>query len=131
MFTTIARHEDGQKVKILQRVNLKQDKRFTVQVVELYANGYPLENHLHSFITLEEARAFYEVAFDELKVGARIAKAEGILRRIKRKIYEYENTHEDFAPIGWIKAGRKVRRWLDRHIPHEAVDHRDWMDCYL
>lgn len=66
MFTTIARQEDAKKVKILQRVNRKQADRFTVQVVELYVNNQPLENHIRSFPTLEEAQAFYEVAFDVL-----------------------------------------------------------------
>lgn len=60
----------------------------------------------------------------------RIEKAEGILRRIKRKICDFENTHDDFAPSCWIKAERKIRRWLDRHIPKKAVDRRDVLDVY-
>jgi hypothetical protein len=37
----------------------------------------------------------------------------------------------DLALPCWIKAERKIRRWLDRHIPRKAVERRDWMDCYL
>lgn len=132
MFTTIARLEDGQKVKILQRVNREQANRFTVQVVELYRyNGLPIENKTYTFATLDEARAFYEKAFDVLTLSAQIEKAEGILKRLRAKIRSFESMNDDFAPRGWIRAERKVRQWLERHIPRKAVERRDWMDCYL
>lgn len=132
MFTTIARLEDGQKVKILQRVNREQANRFTVQVVELYRyNGLPIENKIYTFATLDEARAFYEKAFDVLTLSARIEKAEGILKRLRAKIRAFESMNDDFAPRGWIRAERKVRQWLERNIPRKAVERRDWMDCYL
>jgi len=132
MFTQLKRIEDGRRTKILTRRNREQVYRYMVQVVELYRyNGMALDNFFRSFRTLEEAEAYFEVAFNDLKVGERIEKAEAILRRIKGKIYAFENTHDDFAPRSWIKAEHKVRRWLDRHIPRKAVERRDWMDFYL
>ena len=132
MFTTLKRVDDGRRIKILTRCNREQKYRYSVQVVELYKyNGLPVDNFIEVFRTLEEAQAYFEVCFAALTTGARIEKAEAILRRIKGKIYAFENTHDDFAPHRWIKAERKVRRWLDRHIPKKVVERRDWMDCYL
>lgn len=132
MFTTLMRIDDGRRIKILTRCNREQVYRYMVQVVELYKyNGLPVDNFVRSFRTLEEAEAYFEVCFADLTTGVRIEKAEVILRRIKGKIYAFENTNDDFAPRSWIKAERKVRRWLDRHIPRKAVERRDWMDCYL
>jgi hypothetical protein len=62
--------------------------------------------------------------------GGRIEKAEAILRRIRGKIYAFESAQDDFAPWCWKKAERKVRRWLDRHIPKKAVERRDVLDVY-
>lgn len=132
MFTTLKRIDDGRRTKILTRCNREQVYRYMVQVVEFYKyNGLPVDNFIKSFRTLEEAEAYYEGCFDDLKIGARIEKAEAILRRIKGKIYAFENSCDDFAPSCWIKAERKIRLWLDRHIPRKAVERRDWMDCYL
>lgn len=132
MFTTLKRIDDGYRIKILTRCNREQVYRYTVQVVELYKyNGLPVDNFVKSFRTLEEAEAYFELCFADLTTGARIEKAEAILRRIRGKIHDYEDIYEDFAPRCWIKAERKVRRWLDRHIPRKAVERRDWMDCYL
>lgn len=131
MFTTLKRIDDGRRTKILTRCNREQVYRYTVQVVEFYKyNGLPVDNFIKSFRTSEEAEAYFEVCFEDLTTGVRIEKAEGILRRIKRKIYDFENTHDDFAPSCWIKAERKIRRWLDRHIPKKAVDRRDVLDVY-
>lgn len=132
MFTQLKRVEDGSRIKILTRCNREQVYRYMVQVVEFYRyNGMPVDNFVRSFRTLEEAQAYFEVCFADLTTGVRIEKAEAILRRIKGKIYAFENTHDDFAPRCWRKAERKVRRWLDRHIPRKSVERRDWMDCYL
>ena len=131
MFTTLKRIDDGRRTKILTRCNREQVYRYTVQVVEFYKyNGLPVDNFIKSFRTSEEAEVYFEVCFEDLTTGVRIEKAEGILRRIKRKIYDFENTHDDFAPSCWIKAERKIRRWLDRHIPKKAVDRRDVLDVY-
>ena len=131
MFTTLMRVDDGRRIKILTRCNREQVYRYTVQVVELYKyNGLPVDNFVKSFRTLEEVQSYFKVCFADLTTGARIEKAEGILRRIKRKIYDFENTHDDFAPRCWIKAERKVRSWLDRHIPRKAVKRRDVLDVY-
>lgn len=132
MFTTLMRIDDGRRIKILTRCNREQVYRYTVQVVELYKyNGLPVDNFIKFFRTLEEAEAYFEVCFADLTTGARIEKAEAILRRIKGKIYAFESAQDDFSPWCWKKAERKVRRWLDRHIPRKAVKRRDWMDCYL
>lgn len=132
MFTQLRKVEDGRKLKILTRCNREQVYRYMVQVVEFYRyNGQAVDNFIRGFRTLEEAEAYFEVCFADLTTGVRIEKAEAILREIKRKIYEFENTHDDFALPCWIKAERKIRRWLDRHIPRKAVERRDWMDCYL
>lgn len=132
MFTTLKRIDDGRRIKILTRCNREQVYRYTVQVVELYKyNGLAVENKIYSFESLAEAKAFYAKAFEVLTLAQRIEKAEAILRRIKGKIHDYEDIYEDFAPCSWIKAERKVRRWLDRHIPKKVVERRDWMDCYL
>ena len=131
MFTQLKRFEDGRRIKILTRCNREQVYRYSVQVVELYKyNGLPVDNFIKFFRTLEEAEAYFEVCFADLTTGARIEKAEAILRRIKRKIYDYEDIYEDFAPRCWIKAERKVRRWLDRHIPKKVVERRDVLDVY-
>lgn len=131
MFTRLRKVEDGRRIKILTRCNREQVYRYTVQVVELYKyNGLPVDNFIKSFRTLEEAEAYFEVCFADLTTGARIEKAEGILRRIKRKIYDFENTHDDFAPENWIRARRKVSAWLGRNIPQKAVERRDVLDVY-
>ena len=131
MFTQLKRTEEGRKLKILTRCNREQAYRYTVQVVEFYKyNGLPVDNFIKSFRTLEEAEAYFEVCFEDLTTSVRIEKAEAILRRIKGKIYDYEDIYEDFAPRSWIKAERKVRRWLDRHIPRKAVERRDVLDVY-
>lgn len=133
MFTRLKKVEDGRKLKILTRCNREQVYRYTVQVVEFYRyNGMAMDNFVRSFRTLEEAEAYFEVCFADLTTGARIEKAEAILRRIKGKIYSCESAHDgDLALPCWIKAERKIRRWLDRRIPRKAVERRDWMDCYL
>lgn len=131
MFTTLKRLDDGRRIKILTRCNREQAYRYTVQVVELYKyNGLPVDNFIKFFRTLEEAQAYFEVCFADLTTGARIEKAEAILRRIRGKIYDYEDIYEDFAHRSWIKAERKVRRWLDRHIPKKVVERRDVLDVY-
>lgn len=131
MFTQLKRTDDGRRIKILTRCNREQVYRYTVQVVEFYKyNGLPVDNFVRSFRTLEEAEAYFEVCFADLTTGARIEKAEAILRRIKGKIYDYEDIYEDFAPRCRIKAARKVRRWLDRHIPKKVVERRDVLDVY-
>lgn len=133
MFTQLKKVEDGRRIKILTRCNREQVYRYMVQVVELYKyNGLPVDNFVRSFRTLEEAEAYFEVCFDDLKTSARIEKAEAILRRIKGKIYSCDGAHDSDFPLPcWIKAERKIRRWLWRHIPQKAVKRRDWMDCYL
>ena len=132
MFTQLKKAEDGSRLKILVHCERPQKYPYSVQVVELYKyNGLAVENKIYSFESLAEAKAFYAKAFEVLTLAQRIEKAEAILRRIKGKIYDFENTHDDFAPSCWIKAERKVRRWLDRHIPRKVVERRDWMDCYL
>lgn len=133
MFTTLMRIDDGRRIKILTRCNREQVYRYTVQVVELYKyNGLPVDNFIKFFRTLEEAEAYFAVCFEDLTTGVRIEKAEAILRRIKGKIYSFDGAHDsDFAPRCWIRAERKVRRWLDRHIPRKSVERRHWMDCYL
>ena len=132
LFRTLKREEDGQKLKILVQCTLGQKYPYSVQVVELYRyNGLPLENKIFSFESLAEAEEFYKKAFDVLTLSACIARAEGILRKLRGKIRAYESTHEDLAPRGWIKAERKIRRWLERAIPQKAAERRDWMDCYL
>lgn len=110
MFTTLKRLEDGRRIKILVHCERPQKYPFSVQVVELYKyNGLAVENKIYSFESL----------------------AEAILRRIKRKIYDFESAHAgDFALPCWIKAERKIRRWLDRHIPQKAVERRDVLDVY-
>ena len=131
MFTTLMRVDDGRRIKILTRCNREQVYRYTVQVVELYKyNGLEVENKIYSFESLAEAKAFYAKAFEVLTLAQRIEKAEGILRRIKRKIYDFENTHDDFAPENWIRARRKVSAWLRRNIPQKAVERRDVLDVY-
>lgn len=131
MFTTLMRIDDGRRIKILIRCNREQVYRYTVQVVELYKyNGLPVDNFIKFFRTLEEAEAYFEVCFADLTTGVRIEKAEGILRRIKGRIYAFENSCDDFAPRSWRKAERKVRRWLDRHIPKKVVERRDVLDVY-
>lgn len=111
MFTQLKRINDGRRTKILTRCNREQVHRYMVQVVELYKyNGLPVDNFIKSFRTLEEAQAYFEVCFTDLTTGVRIEKAEAILR--------------------WIKAERKIRRWLDRHIPRKAVERRDVLDVY-
>lgn len=132
MFTQLKRLRDGRRTKILVHCVRPQKYPYSVQVVELYKyNGLAVENKIYSFESLAEAKAFYAKAFEVLTLAQRIEKAEAILRRIKGKIYAFENTHDDFAPRSWIKAEHKVRRWLDRHIPRKAVERRDWMDFYL
>lgn len=132
MFTQFRKVEDGRRIKILTRCNREQVYRYAVQVEEFYKyNGLPVDNFIKSFRTLEEAEAYFEVCFEDLTTGVRIEKAEAILRRIKGKIYAFESAQDDFAPRSWKKAERKVRRWLDRHIPRKVVERRDWMDCYL
>lgn len=132
MFTTLKRIDDGRRIKILTRCNREHVYLYSVQVVELYKyNSLPVDNFTKVFRTLEEAEAYFEVCFADLTTGARLEKAEAILRRIKSKIYAFENSCDDFAPRSWRKAERKVRRWLDRHIPKKVVERRDWMDCYL
>ena len=132
MFTTLIRIEDGRRTKILTRCNREQAFPYMVQVVEFYRyNGMAMDNFIKSFRTLEEAEAYFEVAFDDLKVGERIEKAEAILRRIKGKIYSCDGAHDSDFPLPcWIKAERKVRRWLDRHVPRKAVERRDVLDVY-
>lgn len=131
MFTQLKRLEDGRRIKILVHCERPQKYPYSVQVVELYKyNELAVENKTYSFESLAEAKEFYAKAFEVLTLAQRIEKAEGILRRIKRKIYDFENTHDDFAPENWIKAERKVRRWLDRHIPRKAVERRDVLDVY-
>ena len=133
MFTQLKRTEEGRRIKILTRCNREQVYRYMVQAVELYKyNGLPVDNFIRSFRTLEEAEAYFEVCFKDLTIGVRIEKAEAILRRIKGKTYSCDGAHDSDFPLScWIKAERKVRRWLDRHIPKKAVERRDWMDCYL
>ena len=131
MFTTLKRIDDGRRIKILTRCNREQVYRYTVQVVELYKyNGLPVDNFIKFFRTLEEAEAYFEVCFADLTTGARIEKAEAILRRIKGRIYAFENSCDDFVPRCWRKAERKVRRWLGRNIPQKAVERRDVLDVY-
>lgn len=132
MFTQLKRFEDGRRIKILTRCNREQVYRYTVQVVELYKyNSLPVDNFIRSFRTLEEAQAYFEVCFTDLITGGRIEKAEAILRRIKGKIYSCDGARDnDFALPCWIKAERKIRRWLDRHIPQKAVERRDVLDVY-
>lgn len=132
MFTQLKRTEEGRRLKILTRCNREQAYRYTVQVVEFYRyNGMALDNFVRSFRTLEEAEAYFEVCFADLTTGVRIEKAEAILRRIKGKIYSCDSARDDdFVLPCWIKAERKVRRWLDRHIPKKAVEHRDVLDVY-
>ena len=131
MFTQLKKVEDGRRIKILVHCVRPQKYPYSVQVVELYKyNGLAVENKIYFFESLAEAEAFYAKAFEVLTLAQRIEKAEGILRRIKRKIYDFENTHDDFAPRCWIKAERKVRSWLDRHIPRKAVERRDVLDVY-
>lgn len=128
MFTTLMRINDGRKTKILTQCNREQVYRYSVQVVELYKNnGLPVDNFTKLFRTLEEAQAYFEVCFTDLTTGVRIEKAEAIFRRIKGKIYSCD---DDFALPCWIKAERKIRRWLDRHIPRKAVERRDVLDVY-
>lgn len=132
MFTTLMRINDGRRTKILTQCNREQVYRYMVQAVEFYRyNGMPVDNFVRSFRTLEEAEAYFAVCFDDLKTGVRIEKAEAILRRIKGKIYSCDGAHDSDFPLPcWIKAERKVRRWLDRHIPRKSAERRDWMDCY-
>lgn len=132
MFTQLKRINDGRRTKILTRCNREQVHRYMVQVVELYKyNGLPVDNFIKSFRTLEEAQAYFEVCFTDLTTGVRIEKAEAILRRIKGKIYSCDGARDDdFALPCWIKAERKIRRWLDRHIPRKAVERRDVLDVY-
>lgn len=132
MFTTLMRINDGRRTKILTRCNREQVHRYMVQVVELYKyNGLPVDNFIKSFRTLEEAEAYFEVCFTDLTTGVRIEKAEAILRIIKGKIYSCDGARDDdFALPCWIKAERKIRRWLDRHIPRKAVERRDVLDVY-
>jgi hypothetical protein len=131
MFTQLKRTEEGRKLKILTRCNREQVYLYSVQVVELYKyNGLPVDNFIKSFRTLEEAEAYFEVCFADLTTGARIEKAEAILRRIRGKIHDYEDIYEDFAPHNWIKAERKIRSWLDRHIPKKVVGRRDVLNVY-
>lgn len=122
MFTQLKKVEDGRRIKILTRCNREQVYRYMVQV----------DSFVRSFRTLEEAQAYFAVCFADLTTGVRIEKAEAILRRIKGKIYSCDGAHDSDFPLPcWIKAERKVRRWLDRHIPRKSVERRDWMDCYL
>lgn len=132
MFTQLRKVEDGRKLKILTRRNREQVYRYMVQAVELYKyNGLPVDNFIKSFRTLEEAEAYFEVCFTDLTTGVRSEKAEAILRRIKGKIYSCDGAHDSDFPLPcWIKAERKVRRWLDRHIPQKAVERRDVLDVY-
>lgn len=131
MFTQLKRIEDGRRTKILTRCNREEVYRYMVQVVELYKyNSLPVDNFVRSFRTLEEAEAYFDVCFADLTTGVRIEKAEAILRRIKGKIYAFENSCDDFALPCWIKAERKIRRWLWRHIPQKAVERRDVLDVY-
>nr|DAD84372.1 MAG TPA: hypothetical protein [Podoviridae sp. ctUS21] len=131
MFTTLMRVDDGRRIKILTRCNREQVYRYTVQVVELYKyKGLPVDNFVKSFRTLEEAQSYFEVCFADLTTGARIEKAEAILRRIRGKIYAFDNSSNDFVPRCWIKAERKIRRWLGRNIPQKAVERRDVLDVY-
>lgn len=132
MFTTLKRLEDGRRIKILVHCERPQKYPFSVQVVELYKyNGLAVENKIYSFESLAEAKAFYAKAFEDLTIGVRIEKAEAILRRIKGKIYSCDGAHDSDFPLPcWIKAERKVRRWLDRHIPRKSVERRDVLDVY-
>lgn len=131
MFTTLMRIDDGRRIKILVHCVRPQKYPYSVQVVELYKyNGLAVENKIYFFESLAEAEAFYAKAFEVLTLAQRIEKAEGILRRIKRKIYDFENTHDDFAPENWIRARRKVSAWLGRNIPQKAVERRDVLDVY-
>lgn len=133
MFTQLKRTEEGRRIKILAHCVRPQKYPYSVQVVEFYKyNGLPVDNFIKFFRTLKEAEAYFQVCFKDLTTGARIEKAEAILRRIKGKIYSCDGAHDSDFPLPcWIKAERKVRRWLDRHIPRKSVERRDWMDCYL
>ena len=132
MFTQLKKGEDGRRIKILTRCNREQGYRYMVQVVEFYRyNGMPVDNFVRSFRTLEEAQAYFEACSADLTTGVLIEKAEAILRRIKGKIYSCDGAHDSDFPLPcWIKAERKVRRWLDRHIPRKSVERRDVLDVY-
>ena len=132
MFTQLKRINAGRRFKILAHCVRPQKYPYSVQVVELYKyNGLPVDNFIKSFRTFEEAEAYFEVCFADLTTGVRIEKAEAILRRIKGKIYSCDGARDnDLALPCWIKAERKIRRWLDRHIPRKVVERRDWMDVY-
>ena len=131
MLTKLKKVEDGRRIKILTRCNREQVYRYMVQVVEFYRYMVQVDNFVRSFRTLEEAKAYFEVCSADLTTVVRIEKAEAILRRIKGKIYSCDGAHDSDFPLPcWIKAERKVRRWLDRHIPKKAVERRDVLDVY-
>ena len=103
--------------------------RYSVQCVEYNASGGMIEDVMRSYELFSEALDAFNECYTWLKLSARVEKAREIYTRIQRKITAYEDNHTDYAPKAWIRALKKVRKWLWDKEPQ--VEKRDFWDCYL
>lgn len=127
--TTLKREKSVNKEKLLARVENKNSTFYSVQCVE-YLDGRVLENKSYSSDSFSDALLAYYNCFNWLTLGDRLSKARSISQRIRSKINQYENMHDDFSPHYMVKARKKIQRWIFKHEPSHTVK-RDFWDCYL